>query len=235
MKNIVPAIVAILFSLPATGQSGQGEERQRGFAGDPSCRTYFAAVWMARVSPESPGYATQYRLETEQLKWWKEQGTKKNPGLCYLEPTPGGIYGVTVACANCPSGWDSSFRWLVFERTKTVENRASLATHDRTIGRAPNPPTSSSGRPGSTRTPVTLTDDSRRVEESTTILNTDVTVFGGGTPVRPPSESDRQLYHFSARNQVNGRESAKDYFPGDRKSLQSAIEFLAKNDRENIK
>src|SRR5258708_14054347 len=138
MILIVVTVLALGASLRA--QSILETAAGPGFAGNSSCRLYFGVVRIEDVSFTATN--TLHGMTEDQLRWWKDDGYKKAPGLCYVSATSGRMPDLKTGCSQCPPDWKSSFYWV-------ATRRSPEAQHDGTQTLAPITPTlHPSNRPG---------------------------------------------------------------------------------------
>ncbi len=197
-----------------------------GIAGHPGCKSYFSVMWLDGVPGGKTEQATHYGLSKEQLDWWTQEGQKRSKTLCYL-PQPELKEGAFKAgCAGCSADWQNHFRWLVLEHRTEKDKRTSIS--ERTIsGREMS--AGPVGRATATAIVVSAGDPSTKMDYEIQVVSTDIAVYEGGNPVRPPSGQDHQLFYYSARKDQSRKGSSEQILRNDRQALQAAVQFIANN------
>jgi hypothetical protein len=114
-KLLIVAVLVMACNVSLIAQSNSGSsESGPGLAGDVSCRVYFAVIRAGK----SANAIKPHGLSEDELHWWKQDGHKKAPGLCYLSSTTGQLPDVKAQCSQCPVDWQKSFYWFVMSSTE---------------------------------------------------------------------------------------------------------------------
>jgi len=216
-------VVSFLFASYVSSQAQSRDEVRAGIAGHQDCRSYFGVMWLDGVPEGQTMQATHYGLSQQQLDWWIQEGNKKNRNLCYLTQieVKEGVF--RLECPGCAADWQKRFCWIVFEHRDEKDKRANVSSKMISVS-----PTGNGGRPMAS---MSVSDPSSRVDYEVKIVATGAAVYSGGSPIRPPSGEDKQLFYYSAEKDKSKKDASGQVERNDRAALDAASQFIAKDAR----
>ena len=223
MILIVVTVLALGASLRA--QSILENAPGPGFAGNSSCRLYFGVVRIEDVSFTATN--TLHGMTEDQLRWWKDDGYKKAPGLCYVSATSGRMPDLKTGCSQCPPDWKPSFYWVVTRRSPVVHQ-------DGTQTLAPITPTlHSTNLPGRMTTETHESPGPSGITQGRTpspnlALGASATVYAANAPLVSSSGEDMHLFKVT-KSTRSFTAAAKDFVHLDRDVLKEGVALIGKS------
>ncbi len=217
MKTLYLLSFAFLVSGLSLAQA-TNEAPQPGIAGHPDCRGYFGVMWLDGVPQGQTVQATHDGLSPDQLAWWKQEGYRKASALCYVDGIREEQGQLKLSCGGCAQGWQSSFRWILFEHVEENQKRSHPSEQTITAARGAQV----GGLSASVRDPNSTLD------REVAVVATGAAVYAGGSPLRPPEGNDPQLFYRSVEKDKKATNMAREMMRNDREAFQAAAAFLAR-------
>lgn len=198
-----------------------------GMAGHADCKAYFGVMWLDGVPRGQSQQATHFGFSQPQLDWWTQEGQKKTKSLCYVPQLALKEGAFTADCPGCFPEWQKHFHWIVLERRDDKDKRTAMS--QTTIG---GRDMGGSGPPGRAVSGVmSAGDPSTKMDYEIQVVSTDAAVYAPGTPLRPPSGQDRQLFYYSSQKDKSRKDSSGQITHNDHQALQAAVQFIARQAR----
>jgi hypothetical protein len=221
-------VVSFFLASYVSVQAQSRDEVLPGIAGHRDCRSYFGVMWLDGVPEGQTMQATHYGLRKQQLDWWIQEGNKKNRNVCYVAQIEAKDGVFRLECPSCAADWQKRFRWIVFEHRDEKDKRSNVSST-----MVYGAPTNNSGRSDGARpmSSMSVSDPRSRVDYEVKIVATGAAVYSGGSPVRPPSGEDKQLFYYSAEKDKSKKDAGAQVERNDRAALDAASQFIAKDTR----